>query len=122
MNNRSQEVIRVIELLNSPFAVSTEEGENLFKIIDEYFRNDNLVLIDFIKIELIVSTFLNASIGQLYSLYTTEFIQQHLSVINMTNEDLEILKLVTDRAKEYFKDKNGFERAFKKNFPDATEE
>jgi hypothetical protein len=121
MVSKSSKKVKVFKLLNSPFAVSTEEGEKLFKLIDENFNQDKNVIIDFSDIDLIVSTFLNASIGQLYGLHSTEFIQQHLSVVNMTNEDLGILKLVTDRAKEYFKDKKGFERVFKKNFPDASE-
>lgn len=114
--------IKVSQLLNSFFAVSTEGGEKLFEAIDQNFKAQKSVIVDFEKIELIVSTFLNASIGQLYGVYTTEYIQQHLSVKNMTNDDLDILKKVTDRAKEYFKDKRGFDRAFKKNFPDASEE
>jgi transcriptional regulator len=122
MSDKLQKKIKLIKILDSPFAVSTEEGEKLFQVIDENFRLRKDVIIDFSEIYLIVSTFLNASIGQLYGLYTTEFIQQHLSVTNMSNDDLSILKLVTDRAKEYFKDKSGFERVFKKHFPDATEE
>ena len=114
--------IEVLKVLGSPFAVSTEDGEKLFILIDESFRKKLPIVVDFEAIYLIVSTFLNASIGQLYGLYSTEFIQQHLSVENMTNEDLGVLKLVTDRAKEYFKDKKGFDKAFKKSFPDATEE
>lgn len=114
--------IIVSKLLKSHFAVSTEDGEKLFNIINEDFKKKNQVRLDFKNIELIVSTFLNASIGQLYGLYTTEFIQQYLSVQNMANEDLAILKKVTDRAKEYFKDKRGFDKAFKKNLPDASKE
>lgn len=112
-------IIEVDKLLKSSFAVSTEEGEKLFNIIEMEINYGNNVVIDFENIELIVSTFLNASIGQLYGLFSTEIIQNHLTVRNISNEDLGILKLVTDRAKEYFKDKKGFENVFKKNFPDA---
>jgi transcriptional regulator len=119
--NEPMDVIKVKQLLTSPFAVSTEEGEKLFKLINERLSNKKKVTIDFSKIELIVSTFLNASIGQLYGLFSTEFIQKNLSVINISNEDLVILKKVTDRAKEYFKDKKGLDKVFNKHFPDASE-
>jgi hypothetical protein len=111
--------IKVFDILNSHFAASTEDGERLFKLIDELFVEERDVIVDFSNIEFIVSTFLNAAIGQLYGLYSTEFIQQHLSIINMSNEDLNILKLVTDRAKEYFMDKKGLNKVFKKHFPDV---
>ena len=119
--NESIKEIKVYQLLDSPFAVSTEEGEKLFKLINESFRKQIDVIIDFREIELIVSTFLNASVGQLYGLYPIEFIQQHLSISNMSNEDLGILKKVTDRAKEYFRDKRGFNKVFNKHFPNAPE-
>lgn len=111
--------ILVAEAIDTPFAVSTDSGELLFEIINKCFKDNLPVLLDFGGTELIVSTFLNASIGQLYGLYTTEMIQKLLSVSNMADDDLIVLKKVTDRAKEYFKDKVGFENAFKKNMPDA---
>jgi hypothetical protein len=120
-NESSSNEIRVDKLLNASFAVTTEDGQKLFELINESFNQEKDVIIDFSNIDLIVSTFLNASIGQLYGMYSTEFIQQHLSVINMGAIELATLKLVTDRAKEYFKDKKGFERVFKKNFPNASE-
>lgn len=112
--------VKVYKVLGYPFAVSTEDGEKIFNLLNANLKEEKKIIIDFSDIELIVSTFLNASIGQLYGLYSTQFIQQYLSITNMTNEDLDILKKVTDTAKAYFKDKKGFERAFNKNFPDAS--
>jgi hypothetical protein len=113
--------IKVGTILNSAFAVSTEDGEKIFRLINDSFNRNDDVVIDFKNVDLIVSTFLNAAIGQLYGEHPTEYIQQHLSILNMSNEDLQVLKLVTDRAKEYFADKRGFDKVFKKNFPDAEE-
>jgi hypothetical protein len=113
--------VKVHDILQSPFAVSTEEGESIFKLIDDGFSRNQDVVVNFEQIDLIISTFLNAAIGQLYGRYSTEYIQQHLSIEGMPQDDLGTLKLVTDRAKEYFKDKRGFENVAKKNMPDAEE-
>ncbi|MEO6229770.1 MAG: STAS-like domain-containing protein [Ferruginibacter sp.] len=107
------------DVLKTPFAVSTEEGDEVFKLIDSFFQKQENVILDFDKIHLIVSTFFNASIGQLYGIYPTEFIQKHLSLINIAADDLAILKKVTDRAKEYFIDKEGVENFLKTHFPNA---
>jgi hypothetical protein len=115
MNNK----IVLFDILETPFAVSTEEGDEVFKLIDSYFKNNESITLDFEKIDLIVSTFFNAAIGQLYGTYPTEFIQTHLDLINITNDDLAILKKVTDRAKEYFMDKDSVENFLKKHFPNA---
>lgn len=114
-----KENIEVFKLLNSPFAVSTEEGEILFNSIKHNLEKDQTIEVDFKGIDLIVSTFLNAAIGQLYGQFKTDFIQDHVHIKNMSEDDLDTLKKVTDRAKEYFNDKSGFERVFKKHFPDA---
>ncbi|GGH58438.1 transcriptional regulator [Filimonas zeae] len=119
--NDAMNEIKIGDVLHSSFAVSTEQGEMIFKLISNYFTQDNQVAVDFTNVDLIVSTFLNAAIGQLYGEYTTDYIQKHLTIENMSNEDLQVLKLVTDRAKEYFKDKRGFDNVFKKNFPNAEE-
>jgi hypothetical protein len=99
--------------------ISTEEGEQLFSLIEQELRKSNNVTLDFSNINIIVSTFLNASIGQLYGKYDSDFIKEHLTVENMSSEDLAVLKKVTDRAKEYFSDKNNLEDFFKKHFPNA---
>jgi hypothetical protein len=119
--NAKMKEIKVSGILNSNMAVSTEEGEKIYELIRESFNRQEQVRIDFSDLKLIISTFLNASIGQLYGSYSTEFIQQHLDVQNMSQDDLNTLKLVTDRAKEYFKDKRGFENVAKKNLPNAEE-
>lgn len=113
------EQIIIKDLLKSPYAVSTDEGEKIFDKINAHFKDKEIVKVDFDGIDLIVSTFLNAAIGQLYGTYPVDFIQTNLSVVNMSNEDLDMLKKVTDRAKQYFKDKKSFEQASKKSFPDA---
>jgi len=68
-------------------------------------------LLDFGGIRFITSAFLNASIGQLYAHYSSEFIKQHLSVSNLANDDLILLARVIERAKEYFSDKANIESA-----------
>lgn len=119
--NDAMNEIKVGDVLHSSFAVSTEQGETIFKLIHDSFTQEDQVTVDFTNVDLIVSTFLNAAIGQLYGEYPTEYIQKHLTVEHMSNEDLQVLKLVTDRAKEYFADKRGFDNVFKKNFPNAEE-
>jgi hypothetical protein len=111
--------IVVSDIVRSPFAISTEEGSQLFYIMDRLFTESKDVCLDFKDINIIVSTFLNASIGQLYSKYDSAFLKEHLVVVNMTRDDLNILKKVTDRAKEYFANKEGFENTLKDHFPDG---
>lgn len=101
--------INLFEAIGSRAAISSDDGDMIFKRIDLALKNKVNVLVDFQNIDLIVSTFLNASIGQLYGTYTSQVIRKYLKVINLNNDDLGTLKLVIKRAQEYFENKKNFE-------------
>jgi len=109
--------ISIFEQIGSNAAVSSEDGELLHERILKGLESDVKVILDFINIELI-STFLNAAIGQLYSRFDSPFLRDRLKVENLANEDLELLKKVVERAKEYFKDKEKMERKIKEVLED----
>ena len=109
MSDKKPFRINVFEIIGGNAAVSSDDGDIIFQRVDKVFKGETPVILDFINIEIIVSTFLNAAIGQLYGSYDTEFIRTHLKVENMSNDDLGILKKVVDRAKEYFQNKHNFE-------------
>src|SRR3989304_5475249 len=103
--------INIFELIASHAAVSTTDGENLYERIKKAFDSKIKVILDFNNIELITSTFLNSSVGKLYGQYDLDFIREHLSVDNLSDDDLVLLKKVVDRAKEYFKEREKIDRA-----------
>jgi hypothetical protein len=105
--------ISIFEQIGSNAAVSSEDGELLHERILKGLESDVKVILDFINIELITSTFLNAAIGQLYSKFDNPFLRDRLKVENLAKEDLDLLKKVVERAKEYFKDKEKMERKIK---------
>ncbi len=105
--------ISIFEQIGSNAAVSSEDGELLYKRIVKGLEEDVIVILDFMNIELVTSTFLNAAIGQLYNRYDSPFLRGHLKVENLAKEDLELLKKVIERAKEYFKDKEKMEKNIK---------
>ncbi|MFQ5709446.1 MAG: STAS-like domain-containing protein [bacterium] len=106
-------VINIFEKIGSTAAVSSEDGDLLFKLISKAFKNEAKVILDFNNIDLLTSTFLNAAIGQLYGFFDGSFLKEHLAIQNMEKDDLVLLKKVVERAKEYFKNKNLVEKAIK---------
>ena len=109
----NSEIIKVIvkeylpEQTNA--AVSTDDGENLFKELNTHLKAGKIVDLDFQGVSLITSAFLNPAIGQLYSAYTGEQLNQLLKFSNVSEEDKALIKKVVERAKKYFSDKPGFE-------------
>ncbi|MEK7275520.1 MAG: STAS-like domain-containing protein [Candidatus Desantisbacteria bacterium] len=97
--------ISIFEQIGSNAAVSSEDGEVLYeRIVKGLAEKDVIIILDFTNIEIITPTFLNAAIGQLYNKYDSPFLRERLKVNNLAKEDLELLKKVVERAKEYFKE------------------
>ena len=111
--------LNIFEQIGSSAAVSSEDGEILYgRIVKGLAENNVKIALDFTNIELITSTFLNAAIGQLYNKYDSPFLRERLRVENMEKEDLELLKKVVERAKEYFKDKAKMDASIKEALGD----
>ena len=108
---KKQEKINVYGLIGGKDAVSSEDGGILFKEIAKALNEGSVVTLDFDKIELITSTFLNAAIGQLYSKHDSAKLREYLKLENVVNGDLAILKRVVERAKQYFIDKEKMDDA-----------
>jgi hypothetical protein len=109
MNQEKAFKINIYEIIGGNAAVSSDDGQVIFERIDKAFKEDYFVTLDFNNVDLIVSTFLNACIGQLYGFYTSEFIREHFKVENLSSDDVVILSKVIERAKQYFENKKNFE-------------
>lgn len=100
------------DIIKSELAVSTEDGEKVFKKINSYLQKNEKVELDFAGISFMITAFLNSAIGSLYSnkAYTSEFLNENLKLENVEKEDLKLFKEVVKRAKEYFANREGFEK------------
>lgn len=107
--------IKLFEEVGDSAAVSTDDGDAIHSKIETALEKGLMVEIDFQNITLITSAFLNSAIGQLYGSFTSEKLKEKMKVVNATQNDLRLIKLVTDRAKEYFSEKReGLEDSIKK--------
>jgi hypothetical protein len=105
-----QKKINIFDIVGGKAAVSTEDGDKLFTTISTFLDKDLKVVLDFANVETLITTFLNAAIGQLYSKYNSPFLREHLKVTNLAPEDRERMIKTIERAKEYFKDKENVEK------------
>ncbi len=113
-----QKTINIFDVVGGKAAVSTEDGERLFETISAFLEKDFEVVLNFANIETLITTFLNAAIGQLYSKYDSPFLREHLSVSGLQPEDRERMVNTIERAKEYFEDKENLEKDIREAFDD----
>lgn len=106
------------DIIESDIAVATEAGDKVFKEIVFHLNKKNKIVVDFIDISIVTTAFLNAAIGQLYSNeeFYSEFLNDYLKLINVQEEDQPLFAMVIKRAKEYFKDRKGFEGSVNHTF------
>ncbi|OFX59212.1 MAG: hypothetical protein A2046_12820 [Bacteroidetes bacterium GWA2_30_7] len=106
-------LIRIFDEVNGDSAISVDDGDLIFKKIDNALSQSLSVELDFQNINLIITAFLNAAIGQLYSKYNSEQLNEKLKLKNIKPEDVHLFKKVIERAKEYFENPKGFEDSIK---------
>lgn len=93
---------KIINVINSEFAVSPEDGDSIFNLIKEKVDAKEKIVIDFSNIDIMTTAFLNNAIGKLYNIYDKEKLNQYISMKNISKSDLNLVKKVIDRAKIKF--------------------
>jgi len=109
---KTMEHLVIKDIINSELAVSTEKGNEVFELVDSFLKRKQKVELDFAGIQIMITAFLNAAIGRLYSNkeYTAEFLNEYLKLENVEQDDRILFKDVIQRAKEYFADQKGSEK------------
>ncbi len=95
--------INIYNEVGGSAAVSDTDGQKVFEKINKALKAGNVVILDFMNIEMVISAFLNTAVGQLYKEnYSVDFLRQNVKTLNMNKDDREILATVLKRAKEYY--------------------
>lgn len=111
-------VVRVFDIVGGPLCVSADDGQAVHDKLVPLLREGRKVVISFQRVETLISAFLNAAIGQLYGEFPEDRIRELVSVRDMSDEDLTMLKRVVENAKVYFKNRPQFDQAWKEEVGD----
>ena len=103
--------ILVSEIIGGYSAISTDDGNTLNKRLKQVLKDDRVAEVDFKDIKLILSSFLNASFGQLIGDFSKDFIHKNIEVKNLSADDVELLNLVLDSAETYFSNQKEYKKA-----------
>jgi hypothetical protein len=110
--------VRIFDIVGGPLCVSAEDGQKVYEKLVPLVREGHKVALSFDQIEIMISSFLNAAIGQLYEEFTEEQVREQLTVMDMDQEDLTLLKRVVENAKAYFRNPKEFDQAWKEEIGD----
>ncbi len=91
-------IVKIIDEINEKDAISLQDGLLVFNKIKNFIENKEKVELDFVGIDLVLSTFLNPAIGQLYYLYDKDLVDSLLEYKNLMDVDNQTLKKVIQNA------------------------
>lgn len=94
--------IVIKDITKSNRAISANDGDKVYESIIAHIEQGEKVILDFQGISLTITAFLNSAVGRLYSTYKNEKVKEMLSIENLQQQELPLLKLVVDKAKERF--------------------
>ena len=114
-------VINILEVVGSAHCTASEDGQKVYKFIQEALREGKQITLSFKNIEDLTSAFLNAAIGQLYNEFSEQDIKDHITITDASQDDLILLKRVVIRAKEFFKNPDRFKNTVREMLGDDDE-
>ncbi|QFY44840.1 DUF4325 domain-containing protein [Candidatus Methylospira mobilis] len=111
-------IIRIFDIVGGPLCISTDDGQTVHDKIAPLLKDGQRVILSFSGVDTLISLFLHVAIGQLYGELTEERIRELLSVQDMAQDDLVLLKRAVENAKAFFKNRQGYEQAWKEEVSD----
>ncbi len=98
-------IINVNEVIHSNSATIRDHGLAVYEIAKKALQDGEKVEISFSNITMVISSFLNASIGKLYGNFPFEVVDEQVTVTGLDEDDMELLQItVIPNAKEYYSD------------------
>ena len=101
------------DILQHDTAITYEDGEKVYALIFQALTEEKKVILGFQGITLVIPAFLHAAIGELYKDFDSDFLNNHLTFINIEETNKALLDMTMELAQEYFSNPEAFERAVK---------
>jgi len=114
-------VLSIFEIVGSPLCVASSDGQKVYDRVMAALSKKRNVALSFANITALTSAFLNAAIGQLYGVFSEDQIRALLTVEDMQQDDIALLKRVVETAKQYFKDPQKFDQAVRETMEDEND-
>ena len=108
---KKRKTIGVFEVIGSESAIMPEDVEKVLSQVLEALNQETKVTIDFGRIKTVITAFLNTAVGKLYKDYTSEQLNAYLEIKGLSSDDIQLLNKVILRAKDFYRDQEGFGKA-----------
>lgn len=108
--------ITISSIVGGGFCVAADDGQAVYKEIYRAISTGERVELSFFGVTRMTTAFLNAAVGQLYGEFSEDYLKSvMLPPVEFDEWHLKRLKIVVDRAKDYFKDAERIEKIIRDN-------
>ncbi|MEP0235625.1 STAS-like domain-containing protein [Roseibium sp.] len=112
--------IRITEITGSGVCVTSALGAEVYNKIYANIKKGNRIALSFSGITRMTTAFLNSAVGQLYGEFTEAEIKSFMLPPRDTEAwHLSRLKMVNDRAKQYFSDRKRYGEVVERTLGDV---
>ena len=88
-------MIKIFDIIGKNIAISTDDGKKVFEVLKQEIESGNKdIVVSFEGIDMLISHFLNESIGELYNYFSKSKwdILDKIKYIDIDEDDLELLQ------------------------------
>lgn len=95
-------IIKVKEIIRSSSASSPNKAKPFLEVIINAIKNKEKIEIDFSGLKVLTTSFLNSSIGELYSLYPRNVLNEYIIILSntLTSFQFKKVKMVMDNTRK----------------------
>lgn len=106
--------IGISQIVQGGICVAADDGQKVYAVVRDQVAKGRRVVLSFSGVTRLTTAFLNAAIGQIYGEFTEEQVRMHLAPVRDADErQLRQLKLVVDRAKDFFRNPSASKAALR---------
>ncbi|MEW2914206.1 STAS-like domain-containing protein [Leisingera sp. JC11] len=106
--------ISIARIVGGGICVAADDGQKVYSEVQNVVQRGDRAVLSFSGVTRMTTAFLNAAVGQLYGEFPEATIRRHLAPpVDFEDWHLRRLKLVVDRAKQYFANEAEVSRAIR---------
>jgi hypothetical protein len=99
----SVHTVHLAKIADGPFCVDVIDAQHAHDEILAALHRGEKVVVSFAEVERLTTAFLNSALGQLYNEVSEEEITKQVSFAEANSVQLELIKRVMGRAREFFR-------------------
>jgi len=119
MNQRNELIeIRVTNMVDGPRGIDAADGAKVYEEVLTALKAGQRVRLSFDGIRMVITAFLNESVGKLYGALPAEQIDEMLEIIDLLPAFQTSLEKSVEWSKAYYADPERMERALREDLDD----